>query len=40
MKRELALPHLGAFSGSMRRLAGSKEEAIAMLEAEYGKEKQ
>jgi len=40
MKRELALAHLRAFIESMRSLAIAKEEAIAMLEAEYGKEKQ
>ena len=40
MKRELALAHLSAFIESMRSLAIAKEEAIAMLEAEYGKEKQ
>ena len=38
MKRELALAHLRAFIESMRSLAITKEEALAMLETEYGKE--
>ena len=35
---ELALGHLHTFIESMQRLAVSKEEALAMLEEEYGKE--
>ena len=38
MKRELAHGHMCAFIASMRRLAISKEEALAMLDAEYEKE--
>lgn len=38
MKRELALAHLRAFIESMSSLAITKEEALAMLETEYGKE--
>lgn len=39
MRRELAQGHLRAFIESMRSLAIPGEEALAMLEAEYGKEK-
>ena len=38
MKRELAQKHLRAFIESMYRLAISREEALAMLDVEYGKE--
>ena len=38
MKHELALGHLHTFIESMRKLEVSKEEALAMLEEEYGKE--
>ena len=38
MKRELAQGHLRAFIEAMRSLAVSREEALAMLNAEYEKE--
>lgn len=37
-KRELAQRHIRAFLSAMQALAISKEEAVALIEAEFGKE--